>query len=72
MTESIIENMEGSLPTPVNSNTLKENMLMSISIYSCAVMPYPSTPGTPFFDGSNVTNFFNQYSRMCTNYRVDK
>lgn len=47
-------------------------MPASIPIYSHAVMPYPGAPGTPFFEGSNVTDFLDRYSRMCTDYRVDE
>ena len=72
MVESNVESTEESTPTPSNSNTSKESMPASISVYSHAVMPYPGAPGTPFFKGSNVTDFLDRYSRMCTDYRVDE
>lgn len=68
MAKSSLENTEGSTPTPSNSNASKESMPASIPVYSHAVMLYPGAPGTPFFEGSNVTDFLDQYSRMCTNY----
>ena len=34
-------------------------------------MPYPGTPGTPFFEGSNVTDFLDRYEQMCTDFRVE-
>lgn len=34
-------------------------------------MPCPSASENPFFEGSNVNNFLNQYSQMCTDYRVE-
>lgn len=63
-----MENTEGSTSTPSNSNFSKESMPSSILVCSYLVMPYPGTPGTPFFEGSNVTDFFDQYGQMCTNY----
>ena len=35
-------------------------------------MPYPGTPGTPFFEGSNITDFLNRYELMCTDFRVEE
>ena len=35
------------------------------------IMPYPGTPGTPFFEGSNVTDFLDRYEQMCTDFRVE-
>ena len=72
MVESSMDNTEGSTPTPSNSNASKESMPASIPVYSHAVMPYPGAPETPFFEGSNVTDFLDRYSQMCTDYRVDE
>ena len=72
MVESNVESIEENIPTPSNSNTSKESMPASIPVYSHAVIPYPGAPGTFFFEGSNVTNFLDRYSQMCTDYRVDK
>lgn len=72
MVGSSEENTEGSTPTLSNSNASKESMPASIPVYSHAVMPYPGAPGTPFFEGSNITNFLDRYSRMCTDYRVSE
>ncbi len=35
-------------------------------------MPYQSSPGAPFFEESNITDFLESYSRMGTDYQVDK
>ena len=35
-------------------------------------MPYPGSFGAPYFEGSNIINFLDSYSRMCTNYQVDE
>lgn len=35
-------------------------------------MLYSSFPEAPYFEGSNITNFFDSYSQMCTEYLVDK
>ena len=34
------------------------------------VMPYPGTPGVPFFDGRNVTDFLDCFSDLCTDYKL--
>ena len=34
------------------------------------VMPFPGTPGTPFFDGRNVTEFLDRFSDLCTDYKL--
>lgn len=33
-------------------------------------MPFPGTPGTPFFDGRNVTDFLDRFSDLCTDYKL--
>ena len=33
-------------------------------------MPYPGTPGTPYFDGQNVTDFLNRFSDLCADYKL--
>ena len=33
-------------------------------------MPYPGTPGTPFFDGRNVTDFLDRFSDLCEDYKL--
>ena len=55
-----------------SKDSLKDPSSASIPIYSRAVMPYPGSPGAPFFEGSNITDFLESYSRMCTDYQVDK
>lgn len=36
------------------------------------VMPFPGTPGAPYFDGKNVTDFLNRYEDMCNDFRVEE
>lgn len=38
-----------------------------ILVYSHSVMPYHGVLGTSFFEGSNVPNFFDQYSQIWVN-----
>lgn len=49
MIESSVDNTKGSTSMPLNSNVSKEYMLMSILVYSHAIMPYPGALGTTFF-----------------------
>lgn len=72
MVESNIENTKKSTSILSNPHFSKKSMPASILIYSHLVMPYPSALKTFFFKSSNITNFFNWYSQMCTNYQVNK
>lgn len=69
------QGVEGEV-TPTGSYSSKafskDPSSASIPMYSRAVMPYPGSPGAPFFEGSNITDFLDSYSRMCTDYQVDK
>ena len=38
--------------------------------YFIMAMPYPGTPGTPFFDGRNVTDFLDRFSDLCDDYKL--
>ncbi len=41
-----------------SKDSLKNFSSASIPIYSRAVIiPYPGSPGAPFFEGSNITDF---------------
>ncbi len=40
--------------------------------YVPMVIPYPSAPGAPFFDGQNITDFLDRYSQLCSNYRLSE
>lgn len=70
--EPSINNTKKSTTISSNFNTSKDSMPVSISLYFHAIMPYLGTPETSFFEDSNVTNFFEWYSQMCTNYYIDK
>ncbi len=83
VTPSSVDKMESSSKqgekgkiTPTESvsskDSSKDPSSTSIPIYSRAVMPYSGSPGAPYFEGLNITNFFHSYSRMCSNYQVDK
>lgn len=47
---------------------LKDPSFISIPMYFQAIMPYSVSPEAFFFEGSNITNFFDSYNLMCTNY----
>jgi len=34
------------------------------------LMPPPGTPGSPMFEGANVTEFLERYEDLCSDYRV--
>lgn len=75
MKQSSKQGVKGNL-TPVESisskDSLKDPSSASISMYSRAVMPYPGSLGAPFFEGFNITDFLESYSRICTDYQVDE
>ena len=33
-------------------------------------MPYPGAPGSPFFDGANISEFLERFENMCDDYRM--
>jgi hypothetical protein len=35
-------------------------------------MPYPGSPGTPYFDGYNVTEFLERFSDLCSDYALEE
>ncbi len=75
MEQSLKQGVKGKV-TPVESiaskHSLKDTSSASIPIYSRAVMPYSGLSRAPFFERSNITDFFESYSRMCTDYQVNK
>src|SRR5215212_2101977 len=34
--------------------------------------PMPGTPGAPFFDGRDITEFLERFEDMCSEYYIDK
>ncbi|MCJ1344896.1 hypothetical protein MMC31_003101 [Peltigera leucophlebia] len=40
--------------------------------YLPLVIPYPGTPGAPFFDGQNITHFLDLYDQLCSDYRLSE
>lgn len=40
--------------------------------YFPVVIPYPGSPSAPFFDGRNITHFFDLYSQLCSDYRLSE
>lgn len=69
------QGVEGEV-TPADSTSskafLKDSSSAFIPMYSRTIMPYPGSPGAPFFEGSNITDFLKSYSRMCIDYHVDE
>ncbi len=83
VTPSFVDKMESSSKqggkgkvTPTESVSSKDSsknpFSTSIPIYSRAVIPYPGSPGVPYFEGSNIIDFLDRYSQVCTDYQVDK
>lgn len=33
-------------------------------------MPYLGVPGSPFFDGANISEFLERFENMCDDYRI--
>lgn len=54
--------------TPTSGSTPLTPVIQLPYIFT---MPYPGTPGTPFFEGSNITDFLNRYDQMCTDFLVE-
>ena len=75
MEQSLKQGVEGEV-TPTGSYFFKafskNPSSASIPMYSRAVMPYPGSPGALFLEGSNIPDFLDSYSRMCTDYQVDE
>ncbi len=68
-----------SQTTPVyyNSMELESEVNPAFSLpfllsYLLIVMPYPGSLCIPFFEGTNISDFLDQYSRMCSNYRISE
>ncbi len=83
VTPSSVDKMESSSKqrgkrkvTPTESVSSKDSSKdlssASILMYSRVVIPYPGSPGAPFFVRTKITDFLDSYSRMCTDYQVDK
>lgn len=72
MVELNEDNSKKSTSIFSNSNALKENMPMSILVYSHMVILYLSIRGSIFFEDLNIINFPDQYSQIYTNYQVNK
>ena len=75
MEQSFKQGIEGEV-TPTGSYSSKvfskDPSPVSIPMYPRAIMPYPGSPGAPYFEGSNITDFLDSYSRMCTDHQVDE
>jgi len=55
--------------SPENSQTFPlQQATMSTMFYM--PMPPPSTPGSPMFEGANVTEFLERYEDLCSDYCV--
>ena len=71
MIESNINKIKRNTPTLSNFNILKKSLPISIFVYSHMIMSYLEAPRISFVKNLNITNFFNQYSRIYTDYLVD-
>ena len=73
--QSFKQEIEGKvIPTGSYSSKVfsKDPSPMSIPIYPWAIMFYPGSPGTSYFEGSHITDFLNSYSQMYIDHQVDK
>ena len=61
-TTSTLESSTNSL------NPLQQTTAMLAMFYM--PMPPPGTPGSPMFEGANVTEFLEWYEDLCSNYHV--
>lgn len=60
-----------SASTPSNSSSSNASVPPSPYPYPFLVpMPQPGIPGSPHFDGTNVTEFLDRYSNMCHDYHI--
>ena len=58
--------------TPTESVFSKDPFSASILMYSRAAMPHQGSFGALYFERSNITDFLDSYSRICTDYQVNK
>lgn len=42
----------------------------TIALHTVMGIPYPGTPGAPFFDGQNITDFLDRDSQLCADYNL--
>jgi hypothetical protein len=61
-TTSTLESLTSSL------NPIQQTIAMPAMFY--IPMPPPGTPGSPMFEGANVTDFLEHYEDLCSNYHV--
>lgn len=47
-------------------------LALVIQMFYIMTMPYHGTPGTPFFEGVNITDFLNWYKLICTDFQVEE
>ena len=68
MTDTIKDNKmsKEGIPNP-DSTSLPPVIQVSYIL----TMPYLGRPGTSFFEGSNITDFFNRYNQIYTDFRVE-
>lgn len=59
----------GSLSTPPSDGSLVMGMPGLLGTLIVAV-PFPGTPGAPYFDGTDVSDFLDRYEDMCADYQV--
>ena len=60
-TQSSVSGSSQGNATPMTID-LDQNFFMT--------MPYSGTPGTPYFDDRNVTDFLDHFSDLCADYKL--
>ena len=60
-----------SVPTPPSDGPYTQGMSGLPGTLIMAV-PFPGTPGAPYFDGTDVSDFLDRYEDMCTDYQVSE
>jgi len=61
--------------TPVTASTPNQTtttrMMSAANVLYRAPMPLPTSPGTPYFEGANITEFLERFEEMCEDYGVE-
>ena len=58
-----------SFPTPPENGSLAAG-LSGLPGTLIVAVPFPGTPGAPYFDGTDVSDFLDRYEDMCAVYKV--
>ena len=58
-------------PATPTTTIITEDLFKRMMLFRPPV-PLPGTPGTPYFEGKNITEFLERYEDICNNYQVTK